>query len=124
MGIMQDPMTSIGDTPLFRGLAARRNPFLHEFMIDCPPRRLDSTVFVKTSDALFSLPGSFVDEDLTQDVATEAGCMPKFTSNPNLGCTGKEWGVGRHRGHHIEGRFSEAWRVEFKIHDSEGLDEL
>ena len=35
MGITQDPMTSIGATSLFRGLAARRNPFPDGYRIDC-----------------------------------------------------------------------------------------
>ena len=56
MGITQDPMTSIGDTPLFRGLADRRNLIPDEFMVDCPPRRLVSTIFVKTCNALLLLP--------------------------------------------------------------------
>ena len=51
MGITQDPMTSTGDTPLCRGLAARKNAFPDGFMIDYPPLRLVATVFVKTSDA-------------------------------------------------------------------------
>ena len=51
MGITQDPMTSIEETPLFRGMAARRNPFPDGVMIDYSPRRLVSTVFVKVSDA-------------------------------------------------------------------------
>ena len=34
MGITQDPMTSIGDTPLFQGLTARRFPFPDGSMID------------------------------------------------------------------------------------------
>ena len=51
MGITQDPITSIEKTPLFRGLAARRNHFSDGFMIDCRPRRLVSAVFVKASDA-------------------------------------------------------------------------
>ena len=50
MGITQDPIISIGDTLLFRGLAARRFPLLDGFIIDCSPRRLVSTVFMKTSD--------------------------------------------------------------------------
>ena len=40
MGITQDPMTSIGGTELSLGLAARRNPFPAELMIDFPPHRL------------------------------------------------------------------------------------
>ena len=52
-GITQDPMTSIVETPLLRGLAAPINSFSGGCMIDCPPRRLVSTVFVKTSDAWF-----------------------------------------------------------------------
>ena len=51
IGIAQDPITSIGETPVLRGLAARRNPFLDGFMIDCTPRRFVSTVFVKNGDA-------------------------------------------------------------------------
>ena len=50
MGITQDPMTSIGETPLFLGLAARRNLFPAELMIDFPFQRLFSTVFVKASE--------------------------------------------------------------------------
>ena len=50
MGIMQDPMISIGETPLFQGPAARRNPSPAELMIDFPPQKLVSTVFVKASD--------------------------------------------------------------------------
>ena len=38
MGIMQDPMAFIGDTPLFLGLAARRSPFPAELMIDLSPQ--------------------------------------------------------------------------------------
>ena len=37
MGITHDAMTPIGETPLFRELAARRSPFADGFMIDYPP---------------------------------------------------------------------------------------
>ena len=50
MGITQDPMTSIGETSLFLGLAARRNHFSAEVMIDLPPQRLVWAVFVKASE--------------------------------------------------------------------------
>ena len=50
--------------------------------------------------------------------------MPELTTDPNLGCTGKEWSVGRHRGHRIGGRLSGAWRVEFEVHGGECLHEL
>lgn len=38
--------------------------------------------------------------------------------DPFLECTGKEWGVGRHRRHRIGGvvRPSGAWGVEFEVH--------
>ena len=49
MGTTQDPMTSIGETPLFLGLDARRNHFPAGLMIGFPPRRLVSTVFMKAS---------------------------------------------------------------------------
>ena len=51
MGITQDPMNSIGETPLLRGLAARKNNFSRCVMIDGPPRRLVASDCVKTSDA-------------------------------------------------------------------------
>ena len=50
--------------------------------------------------------------------------MPELTSDPNLGCLGKEWGVRRHRGHRIGNLLTGAWRVEFEVHGCEGLDEL
>ena len=50
MDITQVPMTSIGETPLFLGLAAQRNSFPAELMIDFRPKRLVSTVFVKASE--------------------------------------------------------------------------
>ena len=51
MGIMQNPMISIGDMRLFRGMAARRDPFPDRFLTDCSPLKLASTVFMKISDA-------------------------------------------------------------------------
>ena len=48
-------------------------------------------------------PGSCVDEDLNRYAAAEAGCVPELASDPNLGCTGKDGGVSRHRGHRFGG---------------------
>ena len=93
-------------------------------MIDCPPRRFFSTVFVKTSDAQLPPPGSCVNEDLNLDLVVKTGYVPDFTTDPNLGCTGKEWGADRRRGHRIGGRLSWAWRVELEVHGGECLDEL
>ena len=50
MGITQDSMTSTVETPLFRGLAARRNPFPAKLMTDFSPQRLVSMVFVKARE--------------------------------------------------------------------------
>ena len=71
-----------------------------------------------------SPPDFGVDEDLNRDAVAEAGCISGLASDPTSVCTGKEWGVGRHRGHRIGGRLSGAWRVEVEVHDGEGLDEL
>ena len=71
-------------------------------------------------------PGLCIDENLNRDTAAETGCGPELTSDPNLGCTGEEWGVGRHRGHRVGGfvRPSGTWRVEFEVHGGKGLDDM
>ena len=44
-----------------------------------------------------------MNEDLKRYVADEAGCVPELASDPELGGTGKEGGVSRHRGHRTGG---------------------
>ena len=53
-------------------------------------------------------------------MTAKTGCVPEFTSDPNLGRTGKEWDVGRHRGYR-GGVVSGACRAEVEVHDGEGL---
>ena len=103
MGITQDPVASIGETPLFRGLAARRKYFPAGLMIDFPPQRLASTAFMKASEAYPPPPGSCTDKDFNWYAAAEAGCAPELASGPNLGGAGKEGGVSRHHEHRIGG---------------------